>query len=58
MDLEKFLQEEFKHFHANPELSYEEFQTTARLKKILTEHEIEILNLPLETGIIAKIGTG
>ena len=58
MDLEKFLIEEFKYFHENPELSFEEFETTARLKKILSDYQIEILNLPLETGLIAKIGAG
>ena len=40
MNLKKFLLEEFKYFHSNPELSNEEFQTTARLKKILSEYQI------------------
>ena len=58
MNLEKFLLEEFKYFHSNPELSNEEFQTTARLKKILSKYQIETLDLPLETGVVAKIGLG
>ena len=58
MDLEKFLVEEFKKFHEKPELSFEEFETTARLKKILSDFQIKILDLPLETGFIAKIGEG
>lgn len=56
--MENFLLEEFKYFHENPELSFEEFKTTARIKKILSENGIEILNLPLETGLVAKIGDG
>ncbi|MBQ8013787.1 MAG: amidohydrolase [Treponema sp.] len=45
----------FEHLHQNPELSLEEFETTAFIKKILTEEGIEILDLPLKTGLVACI---
>lgn len=42
--------------HQYPELSNEEFETTARLRQALEEHSIRILDLPLKTGIVAEIG--
>jgi len=45
----------FEHLHQNPELQFEEFETTAFIKKILTEAGIEILDLPLKTGLVARI---
>ena len=57
-EFDAYLQNEFQWFHAHPELSYKEFATTARLKENLRQANIEILDLPLETGTVAKIGTG
>jgi len=45
----------FEHLHQNPELSLEEFETTAFIKKILAEEGIEILDIPLKTGLVAHI---
>lgn len=45
----------FEHLHQNPELSFEEFETTAFIKKILAEEGIEILDVPLKTGLVAHI---
>ncbi len=45
----------FEHLHQNPELSFEEFETTAFIKKILIQEGIEILDLPLKTGLVAHI---
>lgn len=42
--------------HQHPELSNEEFETTARLRAALEEHGIRILELPLKTGLVAEIG--
>ncbi|MCD7724455.1 MAG: amidohydrolase [Clostridiales bacterium] len=53
--LEQYLIENFKWFHRHPELSYEEVQTTARIRELLTEAGIEILPYPLETGLVAVI---
>ncbi len=55
---EAWLEEQFKHFHRHPELSAQEYETTARLKSILTAAGIEIMDLPLETGLVAVIGSG
>ena len=45
----------FEHLHQNPELSFEEFETTAFIRKILAQEGIEILDLPLKTGLVACI---
>jgi amidohydrolase len=45
-----------RNLHREPELSYEEFKTTEKLRKWLTDANIHILDLPLETGLIAEIG--
>lgn len=49
------LETQFKWFHSHPELSYQEYETTSRLKKLLEEHDIEILDLSLDTGLVAII---
>ena len=47
----------FRHeLHRYPELSSQEFETTARLRAVLDEHQIHILNLPLATGLVAEVG--
>ncbi|MCM1125886.1 MAG: amidohydrolase [Lachnospiraceae bacterium] len=55
MNLKNRLEEYFQWFHQNPELSYEEYATTAKIREILTEEGIEILPCPLETGLAAVI---
>lgn len=54
-ELEKYLIENFEWFHSHPELPYEEVQTTAKIRKLLTEAGIEILPYSLETGLIAVV---
>lgn len=49
------LAEYFEWFHRHPELSYEEFGTTVKIREILEESGIEILPYELETGLIAII---
>lgn len=47
----------FRHeLHRFPELSNQEFETTARLRAQLEHHQIRILDLPLNTGLVAEIG--
>lgn len=54
--LAKFI-EDFRHnMHRHPELSNQEFETTARIKAVLESHQIRVLNLPLKTGLVAEIG--
>ncbi|RII36701.1 amidohydrolase [Clostridium chromiireducens] len=45
----------FHKLHENPELPNEEFQTTKLIKDLLKRVDIEVLDLPLETGIVAQI---
>ncbi|HCY2869876.1 TPA: amidohydrolase, partial [Staphylococcus aureus] len=47
-----------RYFHQFPELSDKEFKTTQKIKDILTEHHIRILDLPLATGLVAEVGQG
>lgn len=47
-----------RNLHREPELAYEEFKTTEKLRVWLTKANIHILDLPLQTGLIAEIGQG
>lgn len=52
------IETEFYYLHRHPELSYEEVETTRRLKLLLTAAKIRVLELPLKTGLVAEIGQG
>lgn len=45
-----------RHLHAIPELSHEEFETTATLRRWLSETGIRIADYPLRTGLVAEVG--
>lgn len=45
-----------RHLHQYPELSHEEFETTAYIRQWLKNEQIKILDLPLRTGLVAEIG--
>lgn len=45
----------YRELHENPELPNEEFKTTNLIKKLLQDVDIEILDLPLETGLVAQV---
>lgn len=51
----KSLLEQFQWFHRHPELSFKEYETTRKIKEILEAEGIEILPLPLETGLVAIV---
>lgn len=53
--LEAELKAAFYWFHSHPELSYEEYGTTAKIRELLTAHGIEILPYELETGLVAIV---
>ena len=57
-DIFQTITDEFYWFHRHPELSYEEVETTKRLREDLAAAGIEVLDLPLKTGLVAKVGTG
>lgn len=54
-DFEGKLTEYFKWFHMHPELSYEEYETTEKIREILTKAQVEILPYQLKTGLVARI---
>lgn len=53
--LADFLQAFRRERHRYPELSGEEVKTTAKIREVLTQHHIDILDLPLKTGLVAEI---
>lgn len=55
MELEERLIQYFEWFHHNPELSYEEYETTAKIREILEKEGLVILDCPLETGLVAVV---
>lgn len=57
-ELQDELLNEFYWLHRHPELSYEEFETTKRLRLRVEEAGIRVLELPLKTGFVAEIGHG
>ncbi len=44
-----------RHIHANPELSFEEYNTSAFIQQVLTENQIDFSNGWVRTGVIASI---
>jgi amidohydrolase len=57
-ELQAFLLEQFYWFHQYPELSGGEFKTTARIRQILSDRGIEILDSGLTTGLVGRIQGG
>lgn len=57
-DLTEQLKTWRREFHQTPETSMNEYHTTTKLKSILNDYDINILDVPLETGFIAEIGQG
>src|SRR5450830_1894262 len=49
---------DFRHdLHRFPELSNQEFATTEKVRTALKLHGIDLLDLPLKTGLVAEIGS-
>lgn len=48
----------FAWFHRHPELPFEEYETTARIRGFLEHHGVPILPLELETGLVAEVRGG
>lgn len=45
----------FAWLHRHPELSFEEYETTAHIRSFLEHHGVPILPLELKTGLVAEI---
>ena len=58
MSIEKQIGEWFAHFHANPEISWKEVETTKKIAEILTEMNVQHRTFDDVTGVVAEIGTG
>lgn len=55
-EMEPEFQRIFQHCHEYPEVSFQEFQTTAYIKEELRALDIEIIELPgLETGVVGLL---
>lgn len=53
--LKQSLTEWFEWFHSYPELSYEEYATTDKIRELLTQAGVKILPYELETGLVAVV---
>lgn len=54
-ELEQDLIGKRRYLHRYPELAFEEVNTTEAIKKWLTENQIDILPIELETGVVAEV---
>lgn len=54
--LAAFIQDFRHHLHRHPELSNDEFNTTASIRAVLEKYQIRVIDLPLKTGLVAEIG--
>lgn len=58
MDIKQSIQHYFDHFHAHPEVSFKEFETTKKLAEIMDELGVSYRTFDDVTGLIAEIGQG
>jgi len=56
--IEQQIQQWFSHFHAHPEISWNEIKTTAKIASILDELGVSYQTFSDVTGLIAEIGSG
>ncbi|MBC5637772.1 M20 peptidase aminoacylase family protein [Ornithinibacillus sp. BX22] len=56
--LRPILKEIFDYLHANPEVSWKEFQTTEYIKGLLANKKVNIQCFPEITGLVVEIGSG
>lgn len=57
-DYEPYLRELFEHFHANPELSFLEYETSKRLAAELRAAGVEVTEGVGETGVVGMLENG
>lgn len=58
MEIKEKINAWFEHFHANPEISYQEVKTTETLTEILAEMGVAYRTFDDVTGVVAEIGEG
>jgi amidohydrolase len=54
-ELQQFLLPQFEWFHRHPELGNAEFETTARIRDLLSDAGVEVLDTGLATGLVARV---
>lgn len=54
-NLKEMLDCSFQWFHAHPELAFEEFETTRKIREILEKEGVAVMETGLETGLVARI---
>lgn len=57
-DLEPRLKEIFEHLHANPEIAWQEYHTTAYITTLLKQEGYEVHTFQNSTGLYVEIGQG
>jgi amidohydrolase len=57
-EIEKRITGDFEYLHEHPELSYQEKNTTRKIRSELEAAGVTVLPLNLETGAVAEIGKG
>ena len=53
-----YLQQVFAHLHANPEISWEEVQTTSYIKDLFAKKNCKITTFDDSTGLVIDVGKG
>lgn len=48
-------EEVFRDFHRHPELGFEEYRTTEKIRSVLTQENVEIIETDIPTGLIARV---
>lgn len=58
LDIKPTVEAVFQHLHANPEISWKEFLTTAYLKDFLIQEGFQVTTFDDTTGLVVTIGSG
>lgn len=58
LDIKPTVEAVFQHLHANPEISWKEFLTTAYLKDFLIQEGFQVTTFDDSTGLVVTIGSG
>lgn len=58
LQIEQQIKKWFSHFHAHPEISWNEVKTTAKIASILDELDVSYQTFRDVTGLVAEIGSG
>ncbi|MCZ2258565.1 M20 peptidase aminoacylase family protein [Sporosarcina sp. G11-34] len=57
-EIQRIVEEVFTHLHNNPEISWEEEETTKYLQRLLENEGFEVTTFDDSTGLVVTVGTG